>query len=414
MAFCENCGKSLHDGARFCGACGAVVPEDKVQPDSTAPDPPPEPAAWPCPACGAENEAEVPFCSHCGRSHGPSPEAVGESRDSPTAVLAGVAAAQPSTEAADPAASVASAQASGASGHGRRARVSQALRTPWVIVLIVVLMVIAIAASVLAVAVNRSNDQQANRRHESPATAAATTTQSAQPQAVATTTPAKAARAIKTIGRSVEGREIVCIQFGTGNHRVLILGGVHGNEFGGSVARKFATYLQSHPAAVPGGTRIDVIPCLNPDGVAHDTRANARRVDLNRNLPTKNWLKTLSMKDLSGQLHLSGGMSAGSEPETKALLDQLDEDFAAVISLHSRGGILDYNGPDGRQLALRMSALCDLPLDHVAYQAYITGSMGDYVPWRYRIPLITVELADAQLTPGMRLALLSAATWQAQ
>lgn len=137
-------------------------------------------------------------------------------------------------------------------------------------------------------------------------------------------------------------------------------------------------------------------------------------MDLNRNLPTKNWLKTLSMKDLSGQLHLSGGMSAGSEPETKALLDQLDEDFAAVISLHSRGGILDYNGPDGRQLALRMSALCDLPLDHVAYQAYITGSMGDYVPWRYRIPLITVELADAQLTPGMRLALLSAATWQAQ
>jgi hypothetical protein len=209
-----------------------------------------------------------------------------------------------------------------------------------------------------------------------------------------------------TIGYSVRRRPIVAARFGSGSRHILVIGGVHGNEFGTAVATQFAAYLASHPAAVPAGAAIDVIRCLNPDGYARHARGNARHVDLNRNLPTANWRRILKRGDPSRSLGLTGGAGPGSEPETKALLAYLRQGFAAVLSLHSRAGILDYNGPGGASLARRMSALCGLPPGHVGYEAYITGSLGDYVPATYAIPTITVELRSATLSSGLRAALL--------
>ena len=209
-----------------------------------------------------------------------------------------------------------------------------------------------------------------------------------------------------TIGYSVRKRPIVAARFGSGARHILVIGGVHGNESGTAVATQFAAYLASHPAAVPAGAAIDVIRCLNPDGYARRTRGNARHVDLNRNLPTANWRRILKRGDPSGSLGLTGGAHPGSEPETKVLLAYLKQGFAAVLSLHSRAGILDYNGPGGAALAKRMSALCGLPPGHVGYQAYITGSLGDYVPATYAVPVITVELRSATLSSGLRAALL--------
>ena len=65
MAFCENCGKSLHEGARFCGACGAAVPDDKVE-GAAAATAAQTASAWSCASCGTVNDAEALFCSHCG------------------------------------------------------------------------------------------------------------------------------------------------------------------------------------------------------------------------------------------------------------------------------------------------------------------------------------------------------------
>jgi hypothetical protein len=69
MAFCESCGKSLHDGARFCGGCGAAVPEDKVE-DEAAATFVQVPSSWACASCGTANGAEASFCSHCGSVRG--------------------------------------------------------------------------------------------------------------------------------------------------------------------------------------------------------------------------------------------------------------------------------------------------------------------------------------------------------
>jgi protein MpaA len=210
-------------------------------------------------------------------------------------------------------------------------------------------------------------------------------------------------------GRSVRGRAIGVTRFGAGPRRMLVLGGVHGDEYGTPVARALERYLLAHPRALPAGARLDVLACGNPDGYAARTRANARRVDLNRNLPTRNWRRRLRARDASSLLGLTGGRSPGSEPETKAVLTLLATRYDAVVSLHSRAGILDCSGPGARALGRRMSRLCGLPLGRLWYDPYITGSLGRYVPERYDIPIVTVELRRARLDAGLRAALLEPA-----
>ena len=214
----------------------------------------------------------------------------------------------------------------------------------------------------------------------------------------------------RTIGRSVRGRSIVEARFGSGARRVLFVGGVHGNECGTAVATRLVTYLCAHPRAVPAAASITVIRCLNPDGLALGTRGNARRVDLNRNLPSRNWRSELDPASEPRGLGLTGGRSPGSEPETKALLACLRScAFRAVVSLHSRGGLLDCSGPGAAALGRLMAAHCGFALGGVGYDAAITGSLGDFVPERYRVPVVTVELRRGALTAGLRAALLAAA-----
>lgn len=211
-----------------------------------------------------------------------------------------------------------------------------------------------------------------------------------------------------TIGDSVEGRPIELAAFGQGtSRRVLVIGGVHGGEYGARAAKRLAGYLHANPSAVPTGATIHIIRCLNPDGAAASTRGNARDVDLNRNMPTANWRSELSSKDQSRYLfHCTGGASAGSEPEVKVLLEQLAKGYDSVLSLHSHGGILDADGPGSRDLARRMSTACGLKLDTVTYGAAITGSMGQYIPAKYHIPIVTVELESPRLDQRMLDALI--------
>jgi predicted deacylase len=210
-------------------------------------------------------------------------------------------------------------------------------------------------------------------------------------------------------GRSVRGRPIRVTRFGAGGRHVLVLGGVHGDEYGTPLARAFQRYLLAHPRALPAGAQVDVLACANPDGYAARTRGNARRVDLNRNLPARNWRRRLRAQDASSLLGLTGGRRPASEPETKAVLGLLSSRFDVVVSLHSRAGILDCSGPGARALGRRMSALCGLPLGRLWYDPYITGSLGRYVPEKYGIPLVTVELRSRSMGAGLRAALLEAA-----
>ena len=106
----------------------------------------------------------------------------------------------------------------------------------------------------------------------------------------------------------------------------------------------------------------------------------------------------------------NGGSAPASEPETQALLHYLRQGFDCVISLHSRGGFLDFNGPHARAIASAMSRACGLPVERIAYQSSITGSLGEYVPAAYRVPVITVELRRPLLTHGLIDAVVKAST----
>lgn len=215
--------------------------------------------------------------------------------------------------------------------------------------------------------------------------------------------------ASETIGKSVRGRSIKAYRFGTGSRHLLILGGVHGNERGDDVALALVRYLKAHPSSVPSDTEVHIIPVVNPDGVAKHTRGNARRVDLNRNLPTADWRRKLDRRDVAGRAGLTGGSKRASEPETKAML-RYSEKVApvAMISLHSRAKLIDYAGPGAKTVARRISKPSKLPLGHLSYDAYIHGSGGQYYSQVVGIPAITVELWSSKLSSGLRRGLLGA------
>jgi protein MpaA len=83
----------------------------------------------------------------------------------------------------------------------------------------------------------------------------------------------------EVIGRSVRGRPIRLLERGNGESErvVLVVGCIHGNECSGlAVTRRLAR-------SSPRRFHLWIVPVLNPDGRAAETRQNARGVDLNRN-----------------------------------------------------------------------------------------------------------------------------------
>ena len=83
-------------------------------------------------------------------------------------------------------------------------------------------------------------------------------------------------------GSSVQGRPIVVIERGDPNAatRILVVGCIHGNERAG-----IAVVRRLDHVPVPAGVELTLIPVLNPDGAAANTRSNAHGVDLNRQFP---------------------------------------------------------------------------------------------------------------------------------
>ena len=95
-------------------------------------------------------------------------------------------------------------------------------------------------------------------------------------------------------GRSVAGRLIEAEVYGTGGSTVLILATIHGNEAVGTpLLRKLSAFLSEHPE-VAANRRIVLVPVANPDGMAANRRTNANGVDLNRNFPASNHIRSPS------------------------------------------------------------------------------------------------------------------------
>lgn len=138
-------------------------------------------------------------------------------------------------------------------------------------------------------------------------------------------------------GHSSLGRPIPAWQFGQTGPNILILGGVHGDESEGITLAMgmIEEFLHQYTLSL----QTTVVPMLNFDGALSQQRVNARGIDLNRNLPTRDWTpKILNPR-------YPPGPSAGSEPENKALIEWLRLHKPKLIyNLHSWKPTLNVNG----------------------------------------------------------------------
>jgi protein MpaA len=160
--------------------------------------------------------------------------------------------------------------------------------------------------------------------------------------------PAATARTI-VIGHSVRGRPITAIVRGPNRapRKILVVGCIHGNECAGLAI----TSALAHAKLVKG-VQLWLVPEMNPDGTAADTRQNADGVDLNRNFPYR-W------EPVRDPTYFSGPRPR-SEPETRAAMALIRRVRPAVtIWYHQHEDLVDMSGGD-RGVARRYAQLAHL------------------------------------------------------
>ncbi len=210
---------------------------------------------------------------------------------------------------------------------------------------------------------------------------------------LAAATPPAAARRL-VIGTSVRGRPIVAWSFGSdrARRRILVVGCIHGNECAGLAITSALRRIRP-----PNGVQLWLVPELNPDGAAADTRQNADGVDLNRNFPYL-WRLT------PGPTYYSGPRPV-SEPETRAAMRLVRRIRPAVtITFHQHMDLVDESGGDRgiarryAQLAgLRATCLTFLPGEETAWSNHTLPGTTSFV-----VELPAGPIPPAALAPHLR------------
>lgn len=163
---------------------------------------------------------------------------------------------------------------------------------------------------------------------------------------------------------------------------VLVIGGVHGDEPEGVVASRalLEVFRQNYTLDL----NLTLVPEFNPEGVLNKTRGNSNLVDLNRNLPTKDW------SPIAATARYNPGPNPLSENENIALVEWLNQNtIQLIISLHSWKPMLNVNGdiPEA-EIISKMTGYVIEP--DIGYPT--PGSLGTYAGKEKKIPTLTYEI----------------------
>lgn len=178
------------------------------------------------------------------------------------------------------------------------------------------------------------------------------------------------------VADSIESRSIYAYKIGDGPVKVMLTGGIHGNEVGSvKLAHSILTYIAeicSLTDEIPGRITFIVIPCLNVDGFQKALkkrdylgggrigRFNARDVDLNRNFPAESFTpKALWSfgKNYGRTKEVFAGEMGASEPEVKGIIDFIKKNNINIwFSFHNAGNdVLPSSDDLAKRLAREFS-----------------------------------------------------------
>jgi murein peptide amidase A len=191
------------------------------------------------------------------------------------------------------------------------------------------------------------------------------------------------------LGRSVQGRPIPALRLGDphASLKAVAVACIHGNEPAG-----IRIIEALHRTALPAGVDLWLLPDMNPDGRAANTRVNAHKVNLNRNFPWK-WkrLGKPGNPEYSGPAPLS-------EPESRAVHALFEgQQPRLVVWYHQPYGVVDESGGDPALEGL-YAQIVGMPFTEL--QRY-TGSATSWA--NHAVPGATsfvVELPPGQLPRG--------------
>ncbi len=180
--------------------------------------------------------------------------------------------------------------------------------------------------------------------------------------------------------------------------RIMVIGGTHGDELTSvSVVFRWIEKLNQFHS---GLYHWRIAPLMNPDGVLprEATRVNGNGVDLNRNMPSRDWHEKaiLYWQDRTdSDPRKNPGPSPASEVESQWLIDEINA-FApdAIISVHAPYGIVDF---DALELNTAPKSLGKLRLNMLGTYP---GSLGNFAGIDRNIPVITLELPHAWVIPS--------------
>jgi murein peptide amidase A len=187
-----------------------------------------------------------------------------------------------------------------------------------------------------------------------------------------------------TLGKTVKGRDITAIIYGSGAKRVLVFGGIHGDEQHTTVlARALAVSINSE--TLPPNVTLIIVPDVNPDGLMASTRVNANGVDINRNFPSRTWRSDYT------ELKRYPGTQPSSEPETRAVLSLLEKyPPHLVVTLHAALGCVNWDGASAAQAQI-LASVNGYPLcPSLGYET--PGSLGILTGIDRQVPTVTIEL----------------------